>query len=39
MYHNNERNHGAHIVDAFITRITGHIKQIITNVVKIHYFR
>ena len=35
MYHNNERNHGAHIVDAII----GHIKQIITNVVKIHYFR
>ena len=35
----NERNHGAHTVHAFITRITEHIKQIIPNVVKIHYFR
>ena len=35
----NERNHGAHTVHAFITRIIKQIKQIIPNVVKIHYFR
>ena len=35
----NERNHGAHTVHAFVTRIIEHIKQVIPNVVKIHYFR
>ena len=34
-----ERNHGANTVHAFITKIKEHIKQIIPNVVKTHYFR
>ena len=33
------QNHGAHTVHAFITRIIEHIKQVIPNVGKIHYFR
>ena len=35
----NERNHGAHTLHTFITQIIEHIKQVIPNVVKIHYFR
>ena len=34
-----EKNHGANTVHAFITKIKEHIKQIIPNVVKTHYFR
>ena len=35
----NERNHGANTVHTFITKIIEHVKQIIPNLVKIHYFR